>query len=151
MANATYNRGLYHLGKYNWDADAVNIGVCLIKMSVYTFSRLHNTVADVIAGSAEASGAGYVRKEIAAGLRTIQEDDGSNASYLKITDGSVSWVGINAGANLAVVLFFVEGTGVADNTNDLLGYYDTGTNIPVVTNGGDITLNFSSSGALKLA
>jgi hypothetical protein len=151
MANATYNRGLFHLGGYNWDTDAVDIGVILVKTATYVFARTHNVVLDLTPVANEAAGAGYVRKSIAAGVRTVTEDDGASAAYLKITDGSVQWVGINAGINLAVVLFFIGGGGIADDANnDLLGYYDTGTNVPIVTNGGDVTLNFNASGAIKL-
>jgi len=148
MANATYNRGLYHLGQYNWDTDVVDISVMLVKTATYVFSRLHNQVSELIGD--EAAGAGYVRKTIAAGVRTLTEDDGANAAYFKVTDGSVQWIGINAGINLAVVLFFVVGGDPTDNTADLLGYYDTGTNVPIITNGGDVTLNFNAAGAIKL-
>lgn len=151
MANVTYNRGLFHMGGYNWDTDAVDLGVILVKTATYVFDRLHNVVNDLTPAGNEAAGAGYVRKSIAAALRTVTEDDGANASYLKITNGSVVWVGINAGINLAVVLFFIGGGGIGDDANnDLLGYYDTGTNVPIITNGGDVGLNFNAFGAIKL-
>ncbi len=151
MANATYNRGLYHLGEFNWDADVVNLGVILIKTATYVFDRTHNVVDDLTPAANEASGAGYSRKSIAAAARTITEDDAANAAYFKITNGSVLWAAINAGVNLAVVLFFIGGGGINDDANnDLLCYYDTGTNVPIITNGGDLTLNFSASGALKI-
>lgn len=147
--NASYNRGLFRLGSFNWDTDAVDIGVLLVN-NTYVFSRLHNTIADLTPVVNEAAGAGYGRKPIAGGARTVLEDDGANAAYMKVTDGTVTWLGINAGINLWVVLFFVDGVNIADNANSLLGFYDTGVNVPVITNGGDVTLNFNASGAIKL-
>jgi hypothetical protein len=148
MANATYNRGLYYLADYDWASDAVNVGVMLVDPS-YTFARTHNTVAD--ASGDEAAGTGYARKAVASAQRTTNEDDAGSAANLRITDGTVAWSSINAGTLLEVVLFFVTGTGLADNTNNLLGHVDTGTNIPINTNGGDVTLNFSTDGAVKMS
>lgn len=150
MANATVNRGLFQLANYNWDGDAVDLGVMLVD-NTYVFSRAHNTIADVLAAGAEAAGAGYVRKSVAAALRTTNEDDVGNAANLRITNGSVIWVGINAGVDLRIILFLITGAGIADNTNQLLGYVDTGTNIPINTNGGDVTLNFHADGAFKFS
>jgi hypothetical protein len=119
--------------------------------NTYVFSRAHNTIADVLAAGAEAAGAGYVRKSVAAALRTTNEDDVGNAANLRITNGSVIWVGINAGVDLRIILFLITGAGIADNTNQLLGYVDTGTNIPINTNGGDVILNFHADGAFKFS
>jgi hypothetical protein len=148
MANATFNRGLAYLADYDWASDAVDVGVMLVE-SAYSFARTHNTIADVVAQ--EATGTGYVRKAVASGTRTTNEDDAGSAANLRITNGTVSWSSINAGTNLEVILFFVTGTGLSDNTNYLLGHVDTGTNIPINTNGGDVTLNFSTDGAVKYA
>jgi hypothetical protein len=147
MANALYVRGLYKLADYSWDLDTVDIGVMLVA-STYTFDKAHNTLNDV--SSDEAAGAGYARKLVVAAKRTTNEDDAGSAANLRITDGSVVWTSINAGVNLRVVLFFVTGDNVNDNDNELLGYIDTGTNVPITTNGGDVGLNFGSAGVIKL-
>ncbi len=150
MANATYNRGLFHLGKYRWTTDPVNLGVMLVT-NTYVFSRLHNIVGDIGLIN-EASGPGYGRRPLEAAYRTVTEDDGSSWAQFKITSGSLLWVAIDAGTDLRVVLFFVNGASILDDANnDLLCYYDTGTSIPITTDGSDFRLNFSALGAFTLA
>lgn len=150
MANIAYNKGLFRMGSYNYDTDAISLGLILVK-NTYTFSRLHNFVSDLTPGSNEASGSGYVRKTIAGAARTVNEDDAGNAANFRITNGTVAWTAINAGTDLRVVLFFIDGVDINDDAaNPLLGYFDTGTNIPLITNGGNIDLNFNTEGALKL-
>ena len=141
----TYNRGLFRLAGFDWESDPRFIGVLLVK-NTYVFSRLHNTLADVVAH--ETSGSGYARQGVSAGSRTIIEDDIGNAAALQVADGAVEWPHIWAGSDLRVVLFFV-GSGLSDNASDLLAYIDSGTNIPCSTNGGRLTLNFGSGGAIR--
>jgi hypothetical protein len=150
MANIIYNRGLAKLADYNWESDALDLGVMLVTAS-YTPLRTHNIITDVTPLANEAVGAGYGRIGVAAALRTTLEDDASSLARLKITDGSVVWTSMNAGLDLRIVLFFVTGTGAADNSNYLLAYIDTGTNIPINSNGGDVTLQFNADGVFTLA
>lgn len=148
MANAAYNKGKFQLTEYKWASETPDIGVILVT-SAYTFDVDHNTVSQI---TNEISGTGYVRKLINSTARTVNEDDTSNAAQLRVTDGTVVWTGLNSGTGLRVVTFIVSGTIGQDATNPLLGYYDTGTNIPINSNGGDVTLNFASTaGAIKLA
>ncbi len=150
MANAMFNRGLSILGDYDWAADATDIGVMLVT-SAFVFDKdADNVVSDVVGN--ETSGSGYIRKGVAGANRTNVEDDAGDAANLRITDASVVWTSISAGTSLEVILFFVDGGSLtASDTHNLLGHIDTGTNIPINTNGGDVTLNFSTDGAVKLA
>ena len=148
MANAAYNKGKFQLTEYKWASETPDIGVILVT-SAYTFDVDHNTVSQI---TNEISGTGYVRKLINSTARTVNEDDTSNAAQLRVADGTVVWTGLDSGTGLRVVAFIVSGTIGQDATNPLLGYYDTGTNIPINSNGGDVTLNFASTaGAIKLA
>lgn len=152
MANAMFNRGLLTLANFDWAADATDMGVMLMK-STYVFDNsAHNTVADAISGSKEATGSGYLRKAIVGANRSTIEDDSANEAELKVSDGTVVFTSISAGTGLEVILFFVDGGSLTgSDTHNLCGHIDTGTNIPINTNGGNVTLNFSATeGAIKL-
>lgn len=150
MANAMFNRGLSILGDYDWASDTTDIGVMLMDSSFVFDKDADNVVSDV--SGDEASGTGYIRKGVAGANRTNNEDDTGDAANLRITDASVVWTSISAGTSLEVILFFVDGGSLtASDTHNLLGHIDTGTNIPINTNGGNVTLNFSTDGAVKLA
>lgn len=148
MANAAFNKGKFQLTQYKWASETPDIGVILVT-SAYTFNVDHNTVSQL---TNEVSGTGYARKLIDSTARTVNEDDTSNAAQLRVADGTVIWTSLDTGTGLRVVTFIVSGTIGQDATNPLLGYYDTGTNIPINTNGGNVTLNFhATAGAIKLA
>lgn len=149
MANATYIRGLSTIANYQWDSSATDLGVVLVT-NVYSQNRTtHHTYNDVLGN--EAAGAGYARVPIAGAARTINENDGGLAANLRVADSTVVWVAINAGVDLRIVIKFVDGASINDPANNLLCYIDTGTNIPINTNGGNVTLNFSSDGLIKLS
>jgi hypothetical protein len=145
MANAAFDRGLARLADYNWDLDAVDLGVMLV-LSTYTFDPTHDTVADVEAH--ETSGAGYGRRAVAAAARSTSQS--ASGGLLLVTAGTVTWSNLSAGTDLRVILFFADG-GLAASTNDLLGHYDSGVNAPIDTNGQSITLDFNALlGAIRL-
>jgi hypothetical protein len=148
MANVVYNRGLYRMGVYRWSGGLVDLGVMLVA-NTYVFNRAHNTVSQVVAD--ETSGPGYGRRPIGAEVRTVVESDGSNWAQFHITDGAVTWSAIDAGIDLRVILFCVNTGDISNNANDLLVYYDTGTLIPVTTDGSDFRLNFNSLGAFTMS
>lgn len=148
--NRMFNRGLSVFGDYGWAADTTDIGVLLVT-SAYVFDkRADNVVSDV--SEDETSGTGYIRKAIVAANRTNNEDDPGDAANLRIADASVTWTSLDAGIDLEVILFFVDGGSLtASDTHNLLGHIDSGTNIPISTDGEDVNLNFSTDGAVKLA
>ncbi len=148
MANLPFTRGKKVLADYNWAGDAVAIGILLVQND-YVFSREHNTIADVIAAGTEASGTGYLRKSIPFSSRATNEDDPGGAANLRVSDGTVTWTSLSAGLDLRVVLFFIDGADINDPLNQLLGYIDSGTNIPINTSGIDVGLNFSTDGLVK--
>lgn len=148
MANDRYNRGLKKLSEFRWAVDPTDVGLLLVTSS-YIFSRTHNTVADVVAF--EASGSGYERKAIPLSARSVYEDDVLGLVYYRVSDGIVSWPALNVGNNVRVVLFLVTGSGLADNTNELLCYIDTGNQIPLNTAGGIHSINFASDGVFQVS
>lgn len=148
MSNRAYTRGKALLADYDWAGDSVQIGALLVEND-YVFSASHNTIADVLAGGTEASGTGYDRLTVGSANRTTFEDDTAGLTYLRITDGSLQWSSLDAGTDLRLVLFFVTGTDEDDNTNELLCYIDTGSNLPVNSNGSNHDINFSALGVLN--
>jgi hypothetical protein len=146
MANAAYNRGKFRLIDYSWSTDVEDLGLLLVA-NTYTFDPDHDSVGDVEAD--ETSGAGYGRRAITASARSASEDDTNNRALLIIADGTVTWSSISAGIDLRVILFFISGVDIDDSSNDLLGFVDSGTNIPIITTGADFALNFGTAGALR--
>jgi len=144
MANKAYNSGLERIGNYRWDVDLKDIGVLLVE-NTYIFDPSHTSLLDVV--THEASGTGYGRRRITFANRSTSSS--SDGGSLLVADGTVFWSFIDAGTDLRVILFFSD-TNLDNNSNPLLCYYDTGSNIPIDTDGGDVALNFNSLGALRL-
>lgn len=145
MANSAYRSGLEGLANFDWSSDPVDLGVILVE-NTYSYLETHGILSDVVAH--EASGAGYARKAIAAAVRST--GNSANGGHLLIADGSVQYTALDAGTDLRVILFFNDQADLDDNSNPLLGYYDTGINIPIDTIGQNVTLNFNSLGAIRL-
>ena len=141
MANALFDPGRegFLLGEIDWDT-------AVIKMSLvrsYTFSAAHKFVSDV-------TGAGGV-------LAT----NGTSAAFTSKTgtngvadaaDVTLSAVTANASGHSILIYQSSAVTGGADvaaTAQRLIAYIDTGTNLPVTPNGGDITVAWDN-GANKI-
>ncbi len=130
MANALYDTGreAFLLGDISWDTDTISVK--LIDTGTYTFSAAH-AFEDALSGQV---GSDVV---IASGKTTTS----GVADGVDITFSSVSGVTVEA-----LVIFKDTGTPA---TSQLIAYIDTGTNLPVTPNGGDITITWDS-GANKI-
>jgi hypothetical protein len=155
MANKLYNSGRTLLANFRWDTDAIDeIGVMLVYTGGggYTFSASHTLVSDVNASEPTSSG-NYTRKSIPASARAVATDGTPTYTNLTVTDATVSWTALTCAPHndsLAVVLFFYTiGGDITQDTWSLLAYYDAGSNIPITTNGGNVTLNFATTGAIR--
>ena len=147
--NQLFVKGKFQLTAFNWASDAVDIGVLLMEND-FVFDETDNAVSQVVAAGTEATGTGYARKIIeAADRHVVEEDLITKTAQLSIFDGNVIWSALDAGTDLRVILFFVTGTDVDDDSNLLLGYYDTGTNVPINSGGADVQLNFNTLGAIQ--
>lgn len=142
MANAVYPKYKTNLLKgtsgYDLDAAEGTTGVyaALIDTGTYTYSAAHEFYSDL-------SGIAGTPVEITTKtVGTVAEAvfDGDNVTWLAIA-GTVTYEAIvlyrkNAGAN---------------TTWPLVAYIDTGvTNLPVTSNGGDITCSWNASGIFQL-
>lgn len=131
-------------------ADQLELSTDTIKAmlvtSAYTPARSDTAVST--ASAAELSGTGYTpgfgstsRKTLSS--KVFTQDDPNNRGTFSAA--SLTWTGINAGTIAGLVL-------IKEITNDasslLIAYIDS-TQFPLVTNGGDVTINPSSAGFLQ--
>lgn len=114
------------------------IGVLLVDTD-YVPNVAHVFVSDVV--SEELSGTGYVRKTLV--NKGVSEDVANNRG--EFTADPVVWNAINAGTAKGVVLFKSTGN---DATAELIAFLEFSS--PVVTNGGDFTVNWNAEGILQL-
>lgn len=141
MANAAYN-----LAKKKFLDGALNFASAdlrvLLLTSGYTFDADHEFVDDLTPGSNELTGTGYARKTLA-GKATAVDNTNDRAEG---DAADVAYTAINAGTAAAAILY----CHVTDDTDSyLVGKLDTG-GFPLVTNGGDASLQVNVEGLLQI-
>jgi hypothetical protein len=156
MANTVYNIfKKFSLSNTSGQYTHVNllddtIKVTLVK-SGYVVDPDHKTFN--IASSCEFNGTGYVggfggsgRKTLAS--KTFTQDDVNDRNVFDATD--VTWLAINAGTAASAILVKEQGAGagVTDTGVMVICYIDSG--FPVTTNGGDLTIQWSTAGIIDL-
>lgn len=139
MANALFDPGRegFLLGEIDWDTAVIKYAW----VRSYTFSAAHKFVSDV-------TGAGGVLHVTSAALASKTGTSGvANAG-----NSTISAVTANAG-NHSILLFqssaVTGGADVAATAQRLIAWIDTGTNLPLVPNGGDVTVSWDT-GANKI-
>ena len=147
MADTVYNRGKYLItsGGVVWgttDVRAlliVTVGNIALPSSAWDVDL--NDVAALlnVTDIDEMSGTGYVRKTMAG--MTVTEDDTGNQAIMDAND--ITWTGIDAGTARAIVVYKYN---VDDASAELISLHDT--NFPKVTNGGDLTVQWPSTGVI---
>lgn len=104
---------------------------CVLVSSTYTYSTAHDFFDDV---SGVLSTATLASKTTSSGAF-----DAADFTFTAVTGGSTG-----------VALIFYIDTGTP-STSKLIAYFDTSvTNLPVTTNGGDITITLNAGGLFKL-
>jgi hypothetical protein len=147
VADTVYNRGKYLLTSGGVVWGTTDVRALLIKTT--DNGALPSTAWDVdlndvaallnVANIDELSGTGYVRKTLAG--MVVTEDDTGNQAILDAND--VTWSGIDAGTARAIVVYKYN---AADASAELISIHDT--NFPKVTNGGDLTVQWPSTGVI---
>lgn len=135
MANALYDAGRdgFLLGQIDWDTD--DIRAILIDTSAYTVNlSSHDFLNDVPGGA-----------RVAVAALTSEASLGANGTA---DAADVTFPSVPGGDTVSAVIIYKH-TGT-ESTSRLIAYYDTVTNMPLATNGGDITLQFHTSGLFKL-
>ncbi len=134
MANTLYDlgRNAFLSAGINWGSDTIKIA--LISTSLYTFSQSHQFWSSASAG-------------LIGTAQTLasKATPGNNGT---VDAADVTFTAVTAGSTVSAFIIYKD-TGVA-GTSPLIAYFDTGTNMPIVTNGGDIIIQFNASGIFKL-
>ncbi len=130
MANALYPKAKESFINAHINMSANTITIALVDTGVYTFSTSHQFRSDV-SNSAVIASTTLSNKTVASGVF-----DADDATFTSVT-----------GANCEALLIFQD-TGV-QSTSRLIAYVDSATGLPILPNGGDITVVFSS-GASKI-
>lgn len=125
MANALYSKAkeAFLNGSINMVANTVTI--VLVDTGVYTFSSTHQ-FRNEVSNSAVISSTTLTNKTITNGVF-----DADDATFSSVT-----------GANCEALLIFQD-TGI-QTTSRLIAFIDSATGLPILPNGGDITVAFSS-------
>jgi len=125
MANALYPKAKEAFLNASIDMSSNTISISLIDTGVYTYNSSHQYRSEV-SNSAVIATATLSNKTIANGVF-----DADDATFTSVT-----------GANCEALIIF-QNTGV-QSTSRLIAYIDSATGLPILPNGGDITVAFSS-------
>lgn len=132
MANQLYPKAKEDFLSANLNMSSNTITIALVDTDVYTFSTSHEDRAD-IPNSAVVAEALLASKTVTSGVF-----DADDATFSTVT-----------GANCeALVIYHTDSQG-GNTSSRLIAYVDTATGLPILPNGGDITVRFSS-GASKI-
>jgi hypothetical protein len=140
MSNAMFDPGRegFALGEIDFDTAVIKA----ILVRGYTFSAAHKFVSDVTGAGAtiHATSSALTSKTGTSGtLNSAGADLGSPAA--NATNHTVILIQSSA---------VTGGADVAATAQRVIAHFDTGTNFPIIPNGGPITVNPNASGWLKL-
>ena len=136
-------------GAFDLSTDTIRV-LLLDNSTAYTFDPdAHTFVSDVLAAGTEMSGTGYARKTVAGQSVTADNTDDEG-----VFDGdNVTWQDINAGTIQAVVVY--KQVGVDDTTpgdDPVINVLDDSavSDLPLPTNGSDVTVVWNAEGIINL-
>lgn len=139
MSNQLYNGGRegFLAGEIDWDGGTIRIAL----VRSYTFAASHRFVSDV-------TGAGGVL-HVTSDPLTGKTVTGGTADA-----DDVTFTAVAANASGHSILVFQSsapsgGADLADTEQRLIAWIDTGTNLPIVPNGGDVSIAWDN-GADKI-
>ena len=125
MANALYPKAKEAFLNAAINMASNTVTIALIDTGTYTYSTAHQYRSDV-ANASVISTATLANKTITSGVF-----DADDATFTSVS-----------GANCEALILFAD-TGV-QGTSRLIAYIDSATDLPILPNGGDITVAFSS-------
>lgn len=131
MANALYSKGKEHILNGDIDVDNDMLKVVLVSSGYAPKLTTHETIEDV---SPFRVGTDRTLAGVTKALGVVDADD-------------VTWPSVAPGSTCSKVVIYKD-SGVPA-TSYLIALFDTITNFPVVTNGGDITVQWDN-GSYKI-
>lgn len=151
MASLVYNRAKKEILDGTIDLLTDTLKIMLVTSS-YVADPDNDFVEEGVddANEHELSGTGYVAGFAGSGRKTLSgkavtEDDANDRAEFD-DSGDITWSGINAGTAAAAILYKHL---TADTASVLIAYIDSG-GFPIVTNGGDLTIQWNAEGILQL-
>jgi len=135
MANALFDPGREGFldGSISWATPVIKVAL----VRGYTFNAAHKFVSDVTAtGTLAATSAALTSKTVTNGVADA---------------GDITFSAVATNASNHYLLIFQSsavtgGADVAATAQRVIAYIDTGTNLPAVPNGGDITVAWDNTG-----
>ncbi len=134
MANALFNPGRegFLAGEIDWDTAVIKVSL----VRGYTYSAAHKFVSDL-------TGAGGTLVATSSALASKTVTDGT-ADAADVTFSAVA-----AGAAITGIVVYQSsavtgGSDVAASAQRLIAWIDTGTNLPITPNGGDLGVAWSA-------
>ena len=143
MANFFYDEAADDFAKGDIDLIVDDIRLMMVDSSTTTDTERATLFIDDFTTLGELSGTGYVRKAL--GTKAINKDAPNNRSEFTCAD--VVFTAINAGTAQAAVVYKHVTT---DADSIPIAYIDQ-VDFPIVTNGGDVTLNINAEGLLQFS
>lgn len=139
MANALFGPGRegFLAGEIDWDTAVIKVAL----VRAYTFNSAHKFVSDVT------TAAGVLH--VTSGALTTKTVTNGTADAADVVFTAVA----SNVSNHSILIFqssaVTGGADVAATAQRIIGWIDTGTNLPIVPNGGDVTLAWDN-GANKI-
>ena len=128
-----YNRTKRNALEGDLELDSATIKCLLLKSSAPAFNPDHNFVADLVPGTNEITGGGYLRQTL--GSKTFVQDDPNDRAEAR--NNELTFLTVAAGQTIGAAVVYREVTTDADSV--LVGYYD----LPdTPTDGSDVKLRF---------
>lgn len=132
MANVLYPKAKEDFLAGNLNMSSNTITLALIDTDIYIYNAAHEDRADIPNTSVVAE-ANLASKTITSGVF-----DAADVTFTTVT-----------GANCEALILFHQDPAAGNAASRLIAYIDTATGLPILPNGGDITVRFSS-GASKI-
>lgn len=139
MSNSLFDPGRegFLAGEVDWDTATIKVAL----VRAYTFSAAHKFVSDVTTagGVLHVTSAALASKTVTSGVA-----DAADITYTAVTSNA---------SNHSLLVFQSSAVGggadVAATAQRVIAWIDTGTNLPIVPNGGDVTIAWDN-GANKI-
>lgn len=145
MTDIIYNSAKLRFMDAGWDLDEGNddFQVALVASGYVEDQDNHDFFNDI---TNELSGTGYTAGgEDLANQATTQDNTDNEAVF----DGDdITWTGLDAGT-IAALIGYVNTAG-SPGTDPLMFNIDQATGLPLVTNGGDVTIAWAAEGIVNL-